>query len=204
MVAVHLYTTDNQDVMPWPNWAFGDEPDRPGWLYTPSSSVVVRPPGESAFKVETGACWPVLHNSKLYFCPQDGPGVPHFNERVQQISSYVMNGAVCGYTNMIFPSVKLGELPPESLAFWETDERYPNYFNDGASYPSEGISTRHHQGGIYGAFDGSVKCPIDASLMMASTNAFAGIAGPVVEIIGIPFIGFPKGKAFRRQFSKFD
>jgi len=156
MVAVHLYTTDNQDVMPWPNWAFGDEPDRPGWLYTPSSSVVVRPPGESAFKVETGACWPVLHNSKLYFCPQDGPGVPHFNERVQQISSYVMNGAVCGYTNMIFPSVKLGELPPESLAFWETDERYPNYFNDGASYPSEGISTRHHQGGIYGAFDGSV------------------------------------------------
>jgi hypothetical protein len=141
--------------MPWPNWAAGDEPDRPGWLYTPSSSVMVLPPGESAFKVETGLFWPILNNPQLYFCPRDGPSAPLFCERTQQISSYVMNGAVCGYTNVIFPPVKLGELRPDGVAFWETDERYPSDFNDGASYPSEGISTRHHQGGVYGAFDGS-------------------------------------------------
>jgi len=154
-LAIHLYAVDNHDVMPWPNWAAGDEPDRPGWLYTQPSSVMVPLPGGSVFKVETGVFWPILHNSKLFLCPRDGPATPHFNERVQQISSYVMNGAICGYTNVIFPPVKLGELRPDGVAFWETDERYPGYFNDGASYPSEGISTRHHQGGIYGAFDGS-------------------------------------------------
>jgi prepilin-type N-terminal cleavage/methylation domain-containing protein len=154
-LAIHIHTSDNQDVMPWPNWAAGDGPDRPGWLYTPSSSVMVLPPGVSAFKVETGLFWPILNNPQLYFCPRDGPGTPLFSERPQQISSYVMNGAVIGYSNVIFPPVKLGELRPDGVAFWETDERYPSYFNDGASYPSEGISTRHHQGGIYGAFDGS-------------------------------------------------
>jgi hypothetical protein len=141
--------------MPWPNWLAGDGPNRPGWLYTGRSSVVVLPPGETAFKVETGLFWPILHHPQLYFCPRDGPGAPHFNERDQQISSYVMNGAVIGYTNMIFPPVKLGALRPDGVAFWETDERHPDFFNDGASYPSEGVSTRHHQGGIYGAFDGS-------------------------------------------------
>jgi prepilin-type N-terminal cleavage/methylation domain-containing protein len=155
-MAIHLYATDNHDSMPWPNWAEGDEPGRPGWLYTPPSSVMVLPPGESAFDVETGVFWPILLNPQLYFCPKDGPGTPLFNQRVQQISSYVINGALCGYTNVIFPPVKLGELPPDGVAFWETDEKYPSYFNDGASYPSEGISTRHQQGGVYGAFDGSV------------------------------------------------
>jgi prepilin-type N-terminal cleavage/methylation domain-containing protein len=154
--ATHLYATDNQDVIPWANWAAGDKPDRPGWLYTPSGSVVVLPPGQSRFKVETGLLWPTLRNPKLYFCPRDGPGVPRFNERPQQISSYVMNGAVIGYNRMQYPPLKLGEMPGNGVAFWETDETHPDFFNDGSSYANEGISKRHSQGGIYGAFDCSV------------------------------------------------
>ena len=40
-VAVHLYTSDNQDWMPWPNWASGETTThQTGWLYAlnPNSS----------------------------------------------------------------------------------------------------------------------------------------------------------------------
>jgi prepilin-type N-terminal cleavage/methylation domain-containing protein len=171
MLAVHLYAADNNDFIPWSNWADGDGPNHPGWLYTDSGSVVTPPPGQSAFKVETGLFWQTLQNSKLYFCPRDGPNVAHFQERKQQISSYAMNGAVSGYTNMN-PCARLGEMSPSSVLFWETDERWPLFFNDGANYPKEGVSQRHQEGGIYGAADGSagfIKF-VEWYLEVASTN----------------------------------
>ncbi|HET7626709.1 MAG TPA: type II secretion system protein, partial [Verrucomicrobiae bacterium] len=66
--AVHLYASDNNDIMPAPNWDNGDSA-RPGWLYTANLKVV--PPNE--FKVETGLFWPILHNPKLFLCPIDAP-----------------------------------------------------------------------------------------------------------------------------------
>jgi hypothetical protein len=130
-------------------------PGRAGWLYTLQESVIVLPLGQS-FKVETGLLWPVLRNGKLYFCPRDGPGTPGFDLRPQQISSYVMNLAVCGYTNHFYPCIKLAEMPTDGIIFWEADERYPIYFNDGANFPYEGVSQRHTQGAITAAFDGTV------------------------------------------------
>jgi prepilin-type N-terminal cleavage/methylation domain-containing protein len=156
MVATHLYAGENQDTMPWPNWASGDQPGRPGWLYAASGNWVVPPPGQSPFKVATGLFWPVIHDPRVYFCPRDDTNSPRFLQRVQQISSYAMNGAVCGYTNVLYPSVKEGRLDPTSIIFWETDETMPSDFNDGANYPSEGVSRRHDQGGIFGAAAGSV------------------------------------------------
>ena len=35
-------------------------------------------------------------------------------------------------------------------------KRIPDYFNDGANYPPEGVSARHHEGGIQATFGGSV------------------------------------------------
>jgi len=154
MVATQLYVTDNRDVMPWPNWLAGDKPGRRGWLYTPGAT---RPPrGQSPFQVETGVFWATLHNPKLYFCPMDFTNTPLFNQRAQKISSYAMNGAVNGYARTNFPPLKLAELLPPSILFWETDERYPSYFNDGANFPSEGVSKRHINGGIFAAADSSV------------------------------------------------
>jgi prepilin-type N-terminal cleavage/methylation domain-containing protein len=153
--AVHLYANDNRDLMPWSNWASGDAPDRPGWLYTMPESVMA---GSSAFQVQTGLFWPILRNPKLYFCPLDGPNTPLFSARAQQISSYVMNGAVNGYNREDTDKTlltKLGDMRPSGVVFWETDERHPDFFNDGASYPSEGVSQRHDKGAIYAAFDGS-------------------------------------------------
>jgi hypothetical protein len=55
-----------------------------------------------------------------------------------------------------FPATKLGNLRAEDVAFWETDEKQPKYFNDGANYPKEGVSTRHLNGAIHAAFGGAV------------------------------------------------
>jgi hypothetical protein len=67
-----------------------------------------------------------------------------------------MNGAVNGYTRILYPTTKLGQMPPTGVVFWETDETKPGYFNDGASQPKEGVSKRHDKGAINATFSGSV------------------------------------------------
>ena len=155
-VALHLYTTDNTDSLPWPNWFAGDvtrKGPRPGWLYTLDTAAK----DHARFKLETGTFWKTLQEPKLYMCPVDNSNTPLFAQRAQQISSYVLNGAVCGYDRKLSPCVRLSEIvPSDCIAFWETDETDPRFFNDGASFPGEGVSRRHLQGAMSGAFDGSV------------------------------------------------
>jgi prepilin-type N-terminal cleavage/methylation domain-containing protein len=146
--AIHLYASDHDDELSWPNWS---STNIPGWLYTYDKSAT----GPACFNVQTGVFWSYLHNPNLYRCPMDYTNTPQFAKRPQQISSYVMNGAVIGYNRMIFPPLKLSNIEPEAVSFWEADEQFPNYFNDGASYPSEGVSARHFQGAMSGRFDGS-------------------------------------------------
>jgi prepilin-type N-terminal cleavage/methylation domain-containing protein len=151
-LAMHLYCTDNDDVLPWPNWFEGKMPTRPGWLYTLNKQVK----GPARFKVETGLFWKTLGDPKLYMCPADKTNTALFARRAQQISSYVMNGGMIGYLRTKYPSAHLGSMLPEAVAFWETDEENPFYFNDGASFPREGVSARHNQGAINATFAGSV------------------------------------------------
>ncbi len=151
-MAMQIFVTDNGDVLPWPNWFAGDATNRPGWLYTLDTSVT----GPARFKVQTGLFWDTLRNPALYMCPMDNTNTLLFAKRDQQISSYVMNGAVIGYVRDDFPPVKMSRMLPTDIAFWETDENHPHYFNDGASYPKEGVSTRHFQGAIHAAFGGDV------------------------------------------------
>ncbi|HWD94729.1 MAG TPA: prepilin-type N-terminal cleavage/methylation domain-containing protein [Verrucomicrobiae bacterium] len=155
-MAVHLYTSDNQDWMPWPNWASGEQANhQTGWLYALDPSA-----GASGqFKVATGSFWPILLNQKMYFCPSDDTNSALFQARGQKISSYVMNGAVCGYTRGLYPPLKVSALPSAGVAFWECAnnnlEENQTLFNDGASSPDENTSARHGAVAIYGAFDGS-------------------------------------------------
>lgn len=155
-VAVHLYNTDNQDWMPWPNWMSGEETThQTGWLYSLDASA----PAADRFKVATGSFWPILGNQKMYFCPSDDTNSVMFQARGQKISSYVMNGAVCGYSRGLNPPLKVSALSPSAVAFWEcannTLEDNQILFNDGASSPDENVSARHGKVAIYGAFDGS-------------------------------------------------
>lgn len=150
VTTLHMFSTDNEDNLPWPNWMAGDQADRQGWLYTLDTTAT----GPARFKVQTGSFWETLRNPKLYYCPMDKP--ESHTDRQQQISSYVMNGAVIGFDRVRYPSVRSSLMKPEDVAFWETDERHPNYFNDGASYPEEGVSRRHNQGAIRVTFSGTV------------------------------------------------
>jgi prepilin-type N-terminal cleavage/methylation domain-containing protein len=157
-VAMNLVAGDNGDQMPWSNWASGEQTShQQGWLYAldPNAS------GPSRFKVATGSFWPFLQIPKMYFCPSDNTNSPLFQMRGQQISSYVMNGAVCGYARGLYPSVKLAQLPPSAVAFWEcansTAEENQTLFNDGASRPDENTSARHGPVTPYGAFDGGAR-----------------------------------------------
>lgn len=154
-LALHLYASDNADGLPWPNWFEGDVSSngvsRPGWLYTLDTAAA----GPARFKARTGLFWNTLRDRRLYLCPMDHTNTPLFARRDQQLSSYVLNGAVSGYDRMAYPCAHLSGMAPEAVAFWETDEQVPHDFNDGSSYPSEGVSARHIQGAMTGAFDGS-------------------------------------------------
>jgi len=156
MVALHTYASDDADVLPPPNWDNGGFNDplgtHTGWLY----AINLTATGTNRFDVKTGLLWDTLRNPAIYFCPMDHAGNSLFDARQQQISSYAMNGAVIGFGSMIYPPVKLSAVRPADCAFWETDEKDPDYFNDGANYPGEGVSGRHLQGGIQAAFDTSV------------------------------------------------
>jgi prepilin-type N-terminal cleavage/methylation domain-containing protein len=149
--ALALYGNDNQDNSPWSNWLAGDATNRQGWLYTLNPAAG----GPARFDSHTGAFWPILQSSNMYFCPRDR-NTPTFPLRDQQSSTYVMNGAVNGYDLEIFPPLKLGQMPPGGIVFWEPDENVIGSFNDGANSPDEGLTARHSQGGVYGVYGGAV------------------------------------------------
>jgi len=156
MIALNIYTSDNGDVLPPPNWDDGGG-SLTGWLYKPDSA------NGNKYNLRKGLFWHTLQNPKIYFCPMDRPDEMRYSarqgvdmQRPQQISSYAMNGAVIGFNSRVYPPVKLSAMHPTDCAFWETDERDPYYFNDGANYPGEGVSQRHNQGAIQAAFDTSV------------------------------------------------
>jgi prepilin-type N-terminal cleavage/methylation domain-containing protein len=158
-VTLSLVAADNEDHLPWANWLSGEEsaPAPQGWLYT--RDLVSGAPTE--FPAQTGSFWPVLKNPQIFLCPSDNTNSPLFQDRPQQLSSYVINGAVCGYTNALNPCVKLAQMSPAGVSFWEgnntTVEDNEQLFNDGASSPDENTSGRHGKVAIFGAFDGSAQ-----------------------------------------------
>jgi hypothetical protein len=85
-------------------------------------------------------------------------GVPVWKMRDQQLSSYAMNGAVCGYksTNDSNRPRRLAQYAGGAYYLWEQDESFRQvfHFNDGANSPTEGISLRHVIGALVGMFDG--------------------------------------------------
>lgn len=156
MLAVHTYASDSGDVLPSANWDNGGG-NLPGWLYTPG--------GTNNFDPKTGQLWSILRDARIYVCPNDNLQMTHWSnvrqrdmQRRQQVSSYAMNGGVVGYSwdyEHTHSPAKLAQMQSGDCGFWETDEAEPDYFNDGANYPPEGVSGRHTAGGVQAVFDGS-------------------------------------------------
>ena len=165
-----MYGNDNDDKVTPPNWDnYQNVGAAKGWLYEPGTIV-------SASKYwgpEKGLFWTYMGHGKqqgtsavgnpmklaqswkLYVCPLDKFNGPGFSQRNIQFTSYIMNGAVCGYGNVV--SYKNTQFKPTDILLWETDEKTPFYYNDGSSFPSEGVSQRHAVGAVMGLFGGSVE-----------------------------------------------
>ena len=166
-----MYVADSGGYLTFPNWSH----DRAtadvwpvGWLYAQGQTS--NPP--AADDVKTGALYPYLKNVQVYRCPvhaaaEAGPAEPGGSAGVDRLTSYIMNGAVCGYGAIGHrgadpvvwaPSRKITDWrnPSEQVLWWEAEEAGNGAaWNDGSSYPHENtLSRRHGRGACVGYFDG--------------------------------------------------
>jgi prepilin-type N-terminal cleavage/methylation domain-containing protein len=176
MLGVLLYSQDCNDQLPFCNWGNAVN-DGPGWLYLPTSSG--NPPWNGTNEVlafQDGQLWSFTKTPKVYRCPFDptnATATPSkaWKVRPNKLSTYVMNGAVCGFgsqtrsTKGTSPNVfKLSAFKPVAYCLWEPDSG-PNSggststYNDASSYPDigEGVGHRHIRGAIISAFGGHVE-----------------------------------------------
>lgn len=161
-LAMHLYADDNQDFMPWPNWA---NDIGPGWLYQPVSGRAPDPLRTNEWRyIEAGLYWPYLRERKVYNCPLDRTSDISWQRRQQRISSYIMNGAVCSFSRITPRTHKLSAFNPAAYVHWEPDIKSfggiwgPNPGHDASQYPNdvEGVGRRHRKGAVITGFSGHV------------------------------------------------
>lgn len=145
MTATLVYVNEFREFMPMPNWASQDP--LLGWLYQgPTQPVKFR-----AEDRERGTLWRYLLHEAHYRCPRHEAPL----RKSARLTSYLMNGSVAGYgrqrpekNEWAFQVHRFG---PEALIFWEAEE---SGWNDGSSYPTEGLTLRHGNGATVVAIDG--------------------------------------------------
>ena len=171
LLAHMLYVGDNNDRMALPNLANSGQNKLQGWLYTPNQIMingVYYGPMRGAFWQYVGSGKEFIYTAmtpapqwKIYRCPMDAQwalaNATLFNSRTIGFNSYIMNGAVGHYNRQTDYSDKLTAFRANDILFWEANEMDPGRFNDGASFPDEGVSKRHGGKGLnVGCFGGSV------------------------------------------------
>jgi prepilin-type N-terminal cleavage/methylation domain-containing protein len=159
MLAMTMYTGDNDELMPSPGWGLTVK----NWAHGPNmaSAAGETLPTQRAFsnqveKVKTGQLYPFLATHQVLVCPKDkveqaGSKKVQFRQRDQKISSYVWNGAIISYGNLAgwdsrLLTHRINAFKPMVILQWEADEMKPFFFNDCSSFPDEGISQRHGGG----------------------------------------------------------
>ena len=165
-----MYVADNNGYLTYPNWGH----DRSsadvwavGWLYA-QGKVSVPPKAED---VTSGALYRYLKNTRVFQCPVKEAG-EWSAEGTDRLTSYIMNGAVCGYGSVgsrVDPGVRLSEPswkitswtdPSRQVLWWEAEEAGLGgaAWNDGASMPRENLLARRHgRGASIACFDGHVE-----------------------------------------------
>jgi prepilin-type N-terminal cleavage/methylation domain-containing protein len=159
-LGMHMYALDFNDYLPEPNW---NSPwVRKGWLY---DAALGSPPDISRAPYatnqvrayETGLLYPYVGNIGVYRCPLDRTNKVAWRQRAQKMSSYLMNGAVCGFGRISPGSYKASQFRADSVIFWQALETIAGDFNDGSSDPSEGITKLHSFGTTIGVVDGHIE-----------------------------------------------
>jgi prepilin-type N-terminal cleavage/methylation domain-containing protein len=200
-LTVNLYAGDNQDHLPASNW-LGQS--GLGWLYTPMfGGATPKPPLDLPVNLTAqfyqnnvkGSLWDYTKSVGLYWCPLDDPvsSGSTWSQRANQLSTYIINGAACGFGNAT--TYKLSQIKiANGYLFWEPNDKdasgayVAGAYNDGANAPwnfaesatgNEGPSKRHVTGCVFGALDGHtefLKYQVATNLAMVP----AGSAGPNV------------------------
>ena len=168
-LAMAMYTADNRDYMPWMQWhnSFG-----PSWLYMPHDGAAPDPfklvngvlednPTDMPY-IEQGVYFPYIRNRNAYYCPTDKKENDNFKRRKQRVSSYIMNGAVGGFSDYDPKKrYKITQFKPDAYAQWEPKVSLFSGFYaynsaaDASQYPQgeEGIGNRHLKGAVILGFD---------------------------------------------------
>jgi prepilin-type N-terminal cleavage/methylation domain-containing protein len=176
-LALSMYTHDSNDVMPWCQW-YNDY--GPSWIYMPKQGVAPDP-----FKLNTttgvlednladypfiqqGVYYQYLRSRAVYYCPLDRKENLDFIYRIQRVSSYIMNGAVCGFGTFSRPRFKITQFNPVAYVQWEPKVNNEggahgpfayNTGHDASQIPNdrEGIGNRHGTGAGIMGFDARVR-----------------------------------------------
>jgi prepilin-type N-terminal cleavage/methylation domain-containing protein len=159
-LAMHMYINDSSDFLPEPNW---NAPwTARGWLYDASRGSV---PDVSRAPYLTnavpayagGLLYQNIGSVAVYRCPLDTTNKPTWRSRGQKMSSYLMNGSVCGFGAVAGGSYKASQFQSDAIIYWQALETNPGDFNDGSSSPAEGITKQHSIGTTVGVVDGHIE-----------------------------------------------
>jgi prepilin-type N-terminal cleavage/methylation domain-containing protein len=179
--AQNMYSTDFKDFLPFPNWGntYG-----PGWLYNPVGgnppNISVEPLKSNPLQAYKGGLYfAYMPNKGAFTCPLDNKS-KYFSQRANQMSTYIMNGAVCGYGALGNKTMKVTEAwTPMCYIQWEPDETLGSppigafAYNDASSFPdrNEGVGRLHISGAIIQALAGHVQFITFKAFMSEQTNA---------------------------------
>jgi prepilin-type N-terminal cleavage/methylation domain-containing protein len=200
-LAVHMYATDYEDYLPYANWGKVNIGFTylPGWLYTPTAAGVPPQMAQAPYNTQpllayqTGVLFPYIKAIDTYWSPfldrrpgslWDASVLHSANQNQNALSSYVMNGSTCAFTNINFPPHQLYKLSnpafkPQNILFWEPDVKNPNQptysgcFNDGSSYPKygkEGPAKIDGKGSVVANMDASTHYMLDRDLQIVMFN----------------------------------
>ena len=179
-LAMAMYTHDNNDMLPWCQWYnnYG-----PSWVYMPykgqapdpfklvSGSLIDNPDTLAISNILQGVYYPYINNRQVYYCPLDNKENDNFKKRIQRVSSYIMNGAVCGFGAFAKPRFKISQFNPSAYVQWEPKvNNYGGFYAynpglDASQVPepsqpppdlTEGIGNRHGKGAGVLGFDSRV------------------------------------------------
>ena len=158
-LGMHMYIGDFRDNLPEPNW---NSPwVAKGWLYDATGLSAPPDPNKGGTNLlrayQGGLLFPYTGSPGVYRCPMDKTNTTTFRSRSQRMSSYLMNGAVCGFGLVSPGSYKASQFEPSAVIFWQALETSPGDFNDGSSSPAEGITKLHSAGTTIGIIDGHLE-----------------------------------------------
>jgi len=150
LLACHLYTGDNRELWPFPNWESGVSGVR-GWLTTAPYNR-----NDTQTNIQKGVLWQYLTSYPIFRCPSVQTNTAFFKLRDNKLSDYIMNGAVCNFSdppnNKFY---KVSQFRQDALVLWMGPDSV-NY-NDGSNSPDEPISQLHSDGTPFGVIEGHVE-----------------------------------------------